>query len=101
MWLGGQQCPRPRRAIALDPAHPRLEGARTMTDDRSPRRPDQSDPTDFDWDSPRWREDAAGSDADERRRRFRDEPAPKQRGAIDAERSISGAHPTDEAPDQP
>ena len=73
-----------------------------MTDDRTAGPRDAVDPTDFDWESPRWREDAARPAADEARRRFRDVPAPHQRGAIDAERSIpKQARPADDPTDAP
>ena len=50
---------------------------------------DEPTGTDFRWDSPRWREaDPQQTDA-ERGRRFRDDRAPRQRGAIDAGGSVT------------
>lgn len=43
----------------------------------------------FEWDSPRWREEADAQREVERGRRFRDQGAPPQRGAIDDRGSVS------------
>jgi hypothetical protein len=59
-----------------------------VTEDGSPKREGQAEPTDFDWTSPRWRDEDDASDEDERRRRFRGDQAPRQRGAIDAADSV-------------
>ncbi len=55
-----------------------------MSDDPSRRDP----PTEFDWESPRWRDPDAEQGETEREHRFRDDPAQAERGAIDRGNSV-------------
>lgn len=74
-----------------------------MTSD-GPAEEQLPEPTEFDWSSPRWRETSEAdeaSDADQRRRRFRDQGAPAQRGAIDAKDSIPSRHDEQPTPETP
>ncbi len=56
-------------------------------------------PTEFDWQSPRWRDSDEQQRDTEHEHRFRDDVAPKQRGAIDRDRSVGekrrGGGPTE------
>jgi hypothetical protein len=59
-----------------------------MSADARPPGADDADRDALDWSSPRWREADAPTDGEERGRRFRNDAAPRQRGAIDAEDSV-------------
>ena len=58
--------------------------------DPTPDRPDDGPHGEFDWESPRWRVDDGDAASDQRGRRARGDPAPRQRGAIDEGGSIGG-----------
>lgn len=61
-------------------------------------KPPEDDAPRFDGDSPRWRDGGDSPGDVERDRRFRGQASPRQRGAIDAERSVSGSAPSPEPP---
>jgi hypothetical protein len=54
---------------------------------KPPRKPPEA----VNWDSPRWRESDQGQGEMERARRFRGDQAPRQRGVIDQDGSVSGS----------
>jgi hypothetical protein len=59
--------------------------------------PPREDPTAFDWDSPRWRENEADPGEVERHRRSRIDDRPRQRGVVDQGGSVSTSSGSDDS----
>ena len=72
-----------------------------MTPKQPPSGEEPGKPTDFDWESPRWRDREEATNEDERGRRFRGDRAPLQRGAIDAAESVRSGDPPEPRPKDP
>ncbi len=74
------------RSTGAHAARPRVQGPPAVTEDESTR----DAPAEFDWASPRWRETAHDPSKVGRDDLFRDDAAPRQRGAIDQDGSVPG-----------
>lgn len=103
--LGGQHVGRGGWTVPLDAACAPVQADEAMTEppaaDATPE-----PPTDFDWESPRWRENEAAPGEVERHRRSRIDDRPRQRGVLDQRDSVSasgsnGVRAEDPGPDVP